>query len=217
MPKTAGVVNEPKWEHDGKDMSTAPKRPNPNPSGEWDWSKIKHRHVWLHDRADATREGRDKSTEGMSCNRVGCPTRREGPTCAAQTMGDGVWAGSRCTNMATVHDEKESLWSNTPAIVVDGVKGWWYCGVHDPEKARARDRIYRIKSAERDARWDQRNAEGSAQAELLREVARWRSDEAEVGDICDDLFCEHHACKLFRVATAYEALIAEGERMREEE
>lgn len=211
----AGVVNEPKWKHDGKDMSTAPKLPPPNTGGEWDWGKIKHRHVWVHDRADATRDGPDKSTEGMSCNRVGCPARREGPTCVAQ-----VWdtpSSGRCGNMGKVHDEKEARFGKTPATVVDGVTGWWYCGVHDPEKARARDRAYRIKSAKRDARWGQRSAESGAVAELLREVARWRRDEAEVGDICDDLACEHHACKLFRTATAYEALIAEGERMREEE
>jgi len=38
-----------RWEHDGRDMSTAPKLPEPNPSGEWDWGKIKHRHNMIGD------------------------------------------------------------------------------------------------------------------------------------------------------------------------
>ncbi len=215
MPKTTGVVSEPKWEHDGKDMSTAPKLPNPNPSGEWDWGKIKHQHSWIFDDR--------RAVEGLHCNRVraGCTARRDGPICVERVHNDN-WGSNRCTNTARVHDEKPPSWGadhpeSASHAIVDSVKGWWYCGVHNPERQRIRDRAYRIKSAERDARWDQRDAENAARAELLREVASWRHDEAEVGDICDDLACEHHACKLFRTATAYEALIAEGERMREEE
>lgn len=198
-------------------MSTAPRRPG----GDWDWAKIKHRHYFVHD-GPYLREGSDRGLSiavgGLHCNRD-CGERREGPVCSAWSMQN--YSSLRCTNPAKVVDKKHPWGSPTdsrspPSVEHEGVTGWWYCGVHDPERARDRDRAWHIKYDRADELRKQRYAEDRAADLVVAETLDWEKLESAVEPICETE-CEHHTCKLVRVARAYVALVAEGDRLREEE
>lgn len=204
-----------KWEHDGEDMSTAPKRPG----GGYDWAKIKHRHHFTFD-GPFIEKGRDRGypigVGGLHCNRD-CGERREGPVCSAWGLDSG-----RCGRPGKVVDEKWPWGSPTdsrspPAVEHEGVTGWWYCGVHDPERARARDRAWNIKWDRQSELRDQRYDESRAADLVVAETIDWEKLESEVGEPICETECEHHTCKLVRIARAYVALVAQGDRLREEE
>ena len=207
-----------KWEHDGEDMPSAPRRPD----GDYDWAKIKHQHWFSHD-GPYTPDGIGKypiGVSGLHCNRD-CGERREGPVCTA--WGSGVGIGTnRCIRPGKVVDEKCPWASPTdrrcpPSVEHEGITGWWYCGVHDPGRARERNRVWRIESDRNDALRDHRYDEDGAAELVVAEVIDWERMESEVGESICDTECEHHTCKLVRVSRAYVALIAQGDRLREEE
>ncbi len=206
-----------KWEHDGEDMSTAPRRPD----GDWDWAKIKHRHYFVHD-GPYVREGMGSYSVGIGgryCNRD-CGERREGPVCSAWSTSIGLGT-NRCDRAGKVVDEK-CPWSSPtnrncpPSVEHEGITGWWYCGVHDPGRARERNRLWRIESDRKDALRRQRYDEGRAADLVVAEVIDWETLESEVGEPICDIECEHHTCKLVRVTRAYVALVAQGDQLREE-
>ncbi len=202
-----------KWEHDGEDMSTAPRRPG----GDWDWTKIKHRHYFVFD-GPYVPEGMGQwpvGVGGMHCNRD-CGERREGPVCSAWSSANG-----RCHGRGKVVDEDCPWTSPTdrrcpPSVEHEGVTGWWYCGVHDPGRRRERNRLWHIKFGREMALGRQLDAEREAADLVAAEVLDWEKLESAVEPICETE-CEHHACRLVRVARAYVALIASGDRLREEE
>ncbi len=204
-----------KWEHDGEtDLPSRPRRSN----GDWDWTKIKHRHYFVFDGPFVTKgpdRGYPIGVGGMHCNRD-CGERREGPVCSAWGLDSG-----RCHRPGKVVDEKFPWGSATdsrspPSVEHEGVTGWWYCGVHDPERKRARDRAWNIKFNRGSALSDQRYDEDRAASLLAREAVDWEKLESAVEPICETE-CEHHTCHLVRVARAYVALVASGDRLREEE
>lgn len=190
-----------RWEHDGKDLSTAPRRAN----GEVDWARVKHRHNFIPDGPFVGSQfDRDwVGISGQHCNMGGCPERDERPVCVETIMDNYV--SHRCWRVGIVvrpepnYPDGDSR--NPPRYEGPEGSGWWYCGQHDPVARKARqeerDAAYRAKRAPIIER--QR-----AQTDLLAEVVRWRDDERLVGEpFCDD-DCEHHACRLARAVARYE-------------
>ena len=112
---------------------------------------------------------------------------------------------TRCMNRAS-RREVGVLHFNSP-VARDGTVATTehnYCGGHSPSAHLARRAKTAVKDAERQARWDQRDAADRAERALLDEAIRWRDDETMTEGFCDDDACEHHECRLARAVVAYE-------------
>lgn len=197
-----------KWEHDGKDMKSAPMLPGER---DFDWGKIKHTHYMAGDGPyEGSRYDRIwTGVAGRHCIRKGCPQRDAHPICSYGLVATRVGRStdfSRCAAPGIVLRDA-CPWSAPtdprcpPRTVTPDGAGWYYCKTHDPvavkAKADARDAIWAAERATRERKAD-------TEADLLDAADDWYVDELATEGFCaPDTACEHHECRLARAVEAY--------------
>ena len=193
-----------KWEHDGVDMSTAPRD-----GGDFDWGRIKHRHNMV---GDSPRIPEGVSTRwvgvaGRTCNRRGCSEHDPRPVCVEDVRDAGRWPSyHRCERVGTILRDVAPFPvagdSRSPArTVTDDGAGWYYCAKHDPVAVKARQDARDAADA---AAYRAERAKDETERDLIAAALAWYADEAAAEGFCaPDAGCEHHECRLARAAEAY--------------